>query len=327
MSTSRYQSELENRKLPPHTCRAGEQTTNVMGPGEIKGGSVQSSGFHHAVAAGKKKKKKKKQNDMNHTQMGIGHGHTPAEQDEGAQRDVPVDGKRRIEEKDHANATAVAGQLCMRYASKGLLAAGNPVSNPAFQTTYDDGCATRLCHLMDELLSLLLGDQDRWLVLYSSLQKHVAHLPWGCMWEPRGRAHREQSRLHLYCTCTAPVLHLCYHSAAPPRRPDLNGPQTAQLTLPLHHGSLGQVHTGQEEGDTAYQYTAATTQQAMCNRSADFRSSNGPDSARLHPQCEALHDKADTMCRPESRVVSKDSMRHHRGGAEHLLPAFRPSLC
>jgi hypothetical protein len=130
MSTSRYQSEFENRKLPPRTCRAGEQTINVMGPGEIKGGSVQSSGFHRAVAAGKKKK----QIDVNHTQMGIGHGHTPAEQDEGEQRD----GKRRIEEKDHADATAVAGQLCMRYASKGLLAAGNPVSTPAFQTIYAD---------------------------------------------------------------------------------------------------------------------------------------------------------------------------------------------
>jgi hypothetical protein len=54
---------------------------------------------------------------------------------------------------------------------------GDPVGTPAFQTTYADSCATRVCHLMDEFLALHFRDQDRWLVLHGSLQKLITNLP------------------------------------------------------------------------------------------------------------------------------------------------------
>jgi hypothetical protein len=80
----------------------------------------------------------------------------------------------------------VACQLGARHAREGLLTAGTPIGTPFFQTANIESCATRACHLMDELLALPLGDQDCWLVLHGSLQKRVAHLPRGCIWEHVG---------------------------------------------------------------------------------------------------------------------------------------------
>jgi hypothetical protein len=40
----------------------------------------------------------------------------------------------------------------------------------------------------------------------------------------------------------------------------------------------------------------------------DFHPFDGPSGAQLRPQWEALHDKAETLWRPESRVVSQDGM-------------------
>jgi hypothetical protein len=68
------------------------------------------------------------------------------------------------------------------------------------------------------------------------------------------------------------------------------------------------VHTDLEEGDAAYLSAVATTQLAMGHGPTDFRSVDGPSGAQLGPKWEALHDKADTLRRPEFQVVSQDSM-------------------
>jgi hypothetical protein len=149
------------------------------------------------------------------------------------------------------------------------------------------------CHLMDELLALPLGDQDRWFVLHGSLQKRVAHLPWGCTWQHVGpvvvRAEREA------VDCTFAIM----------LQARLDGPPMDQLTLP---SGLSLTHTGPKEGDTAYLSTVATNQLAMCNGPTEFRLFDGLINAQLHLQWEALHDKADNLWGPESRVVSQDSM-------------------
>jgi hypothetical protein len=88
----------------------------------------------------------------------------------------------------------------------------------------------------------------------------------------------------------------------------LDGPLTGQLTLPLRHGGLGLAHTGPEEGEAAHLSAASTTQLAMPHGPIGFRPFDGPNSAQLRPQWEAMHGKADTLCWPESRVVSQDSM-------------------
>jgi hypothetical protein len=88
----------------------------------------------------------------------------------------------------------------------------------------------------------------------------------------------------------------------------MEGPPTDQLTLPLRHGGLGLVHTGPEEGDAAYLSAVATTQLAMRHGPAEFHPFDGPSGAQLRPQWEGLHDKAETLWRPEDWVVSPDSM-------------------
>jgi hypothetical protein len=86
--------------------------------------------------------------------------------------------KCAVHSGDHAAATAIVDQRGVRHAPKGLLSAGTRIGTPAFQTANAKGCAKRACHLMDELLTLLLGNQDRWLLLHGSLHERVAHLSW-----------------------------------------------------------------------------------------------------------------------------------------------------
>jgi hypothetical protein len=149
---------------------------------------------------------------------------------------------------------------------------------------------------MDELLALPLGDQDCWLVLHGSLHKRAAHLPRGCTWEHVGPA------MVLAESKAAD----CAFAIMPQARMD--GARTDQLTLPMRHGGLGLAHTGPEEGDAAYLSAVATTQLAMRHGPAEFRPFDGPSGVQLRPQWEILHDKAETLWRPEDQVVSQDSI-------------------
>jgi hypothetical protein len=88
----------------------------------------------------------------------------------------------------------------------------------------------------------------------------------------------------------------------------MNGPPAEQLTLPMRHGGLGLAHTGPEEGDAAYLSAVATTKLAKRRGLAEFRPFDGPSGAQLCLQWEGLHDKTETLWRPEDRVVSQGSM-------------------
>jgi hypothetical protein len=179
---------------------------------------------------------------------------------------------------------------------EGLLAAGNPIGIPSFQTANAESCATRACHLMDELLALPLGDQDSWLVLHGSLQKRVAQLARGCKWEHVGPAVVRAESKAVDCAFTIMA------------QARIEGPLADQLTLPPRHGGLGLAHTSPEEGDAAYLSAVATIQLAMRYGPTEFRPFDGPSGAQLRLQWEGLHDEAETLWRPEDRVVSQDSM-------------------
>jgi hypothetical protein len=204
--------------------------------------------------------------------------------------------KCAVHSVDPAAAAAVASQLGVRHAPEGILAAGTPLGAPAFQTAQADTRATRACSLMEELMELPLGAQDRWLLLHGSLQKRVAHLSRGCQWQHVGPAVlRAESKA---VDCAFAIM----------SQPRQDGPVTDQLTLPLRHGGLGMAHTGPAEADAAYLAAAATTQRAMCHGPAEFRPFDGPSGAQLSPQWEALHDTAGALWRPEFRTVSQDSI-------------------
>jgi hypothetical protein len=155
---------------------------------------------------------------------------------------------------------------------RGLLAAGTPIGTPSFQTANAESCATRACNLIDKLLELRLGDQDRWLVLHGSLQKGVAHLPRGCTREHIGPAVvRAESKA---VDCAFAIM----------AQARIDGPPMDQLTLPMCPGGLGLAHTCPEEGDAAYLSAVATTQLAMRHGLAEFRPFDGLSGAQLCPQ-------------------------------------------
>jgi hypothetical protein len=110
----------------------------------------------------------------------------------------------------------------------------------------------------------------------------------------------------------------------------LDGPPTDQLTLPIRHGGLGLAHTSPEEGDAAYLSTVATTQLAMWHGLIEFCPFVGPSGAQLRLRWEALHDKADTLWRPESQVVSQDSIgtivKAQRAYCRHSAQAHADAL-
>jgi hypothetical protein len=184
----------------------------------------------------------------------------------------------------------------VRHAPKGLLAAETPIGTPSFQNANAESCATRACPLMDELLALPMGDQDRWLFLHGSLQKRVAHLLQGCTWEHDGPAVVRTGSKAVDCAFAIMAQAHMY------------GPPLDQLTLPMCQGSLGLAHTGPEEGDAAYLSGVATSQLVMSHGPTEFRPLDCPSGAQLCPQWEGLHDKAETLWRPKDRVVSQDSM-------------------
>jgi hypothetical protein len=208
--------------------------------------------------------------------------------------------KSAVYSTDGAAAASVAGHLGVRHAPDGLLAAGTPagtpVGTPAFQTTHADSCAAHACYLMEELLALPLGDQDRWLSLQGSLQKRVAHLPRGYRWEHVGPAVQSAENKAVDCA---------FAIAANPRT---NGPLTDQITLPLRHGGLGLARTGPPEGAAAYLAAAATTQLAMQGGPTQLRPFDGPSGEQLRPLWETLHDTAVGLWPPEDHEASPDTM-------------------
>jgi hypothetical protein len=90
--------------------------------------------------------------------------------------------------------------------------------------------------------------------------------------------------------------------------PRVDGPVTAQMTLPLRHGGLGLSCTSPAEGSAAYLAAAATTHQAMLNGPEAFRPFNGPSGVQLRTQWASLHYRACTLWPPEYQEVSLESL-------------------
>jgi hypothetical protein len=94
----------------------------------------------------------------------------------------------------------------------------------------------------------------------------------------------------------------------------VEGPLTAQITLPLRHGGLGLAHTGPAEGRAAYLAAAAATHRAtgmldgMLEGPTAFRPFDGPGGVELRAQWEELHGGAGDLWPPEVRDVNPDNL-------------------
>jgi hypothetical protein len=174
---------------------------------------------------------------------------------------------------DARAAASIPGQLGMHHAPDGLLAAGTPVGTPAFQEAHADRCVAHACHLMEDLEALPLAHPDRWLLLHSSLQGRVAHLPHGCLWTHVKAAVQRVSR--------GKAVNSAFATLGLPRVARL---VTAQMTLPLCHDDLGLHRTSPAEGSATYLATAATAHKAMLNGPDAFRPFDGPSGVQLLTQ-------------------------------------------
>jgi hypothetical protein len=149
---------------------------------------------------------------------------------------------------------------------------------------------------MDDLLALPLADQDHWILLQASLQRRVAHFPQGCQWTHVAAAvQRAESK----------AVDGVFAILGPP---SVEGPLTAQITLPLRHGGLGLSHTCPAEGSAAYLAAAAITHQAMRHGPEAFRQFDGPSGEQLRPQWASVHSGARDLWQPEVQEVSPDSL-------------------
>jgi hypothetical protein len=152
----------------------------------------------------------------------------------------------------------------------------------------------------------------------------VAHLPGGCQWTHVKAAVQRAESLALDCAFA--ILGL----------PRVDGPVTAQMTLPLRHGGLGLSCTSPTEGSAAY-LAAAATHQAILTGPEAFRPFDGPSGVQPRTQWASLHDRAGTLWPPEYQEVSPDSLvtiaaaqreflRHTaQTRADALLESFDPS--
>jgi hypothetical protein len=148
----------------------------------------------------------------------------------------PQPDKCAVYSADAGAVTTVAALLGMHHAPDGLLATGTLVGTTAFKEAHADQCAAHACHLMEDLEALPLVDQDHWLLLHSSLQRRVAHLPRGCQWmHVEAGVQRAESKA---VDCAFAILGLLR----------VDGPVTAQMTLPICHGGLGLSCTSPAEG-------------------------------------------------------------------------------
>jgi hypothetical protein len=74
--------------------------------------------------------------------------------------------------------------------------------------------------------------------------------------------------------------------------PRVEGPLTAQITLPLCHGGLGLSHSCPAEGSAAYLAATAIAHKAMRHGTKAFRPFDVPSGEQLRPQWVSLHSRA-----------------------------------
>jgi Reverse transcriptase (RNA-dependent DNA polymerase) len=178
-------------------------------------------------------------------------------------------------------AAEVAAALGIQHCTDGLMAAGTPIGTDEFITAHADSKAAEVCDLIDDMMDLPLPSQDQFILLKSSLQMKLAHLPRIAPWNLIGDAIQT---LELK-TCQA-----AFQIMECPERADL---RTGQMTLPLRLGGMGLRMTSESEADAAYLAAAAIAQTTMREGPEQFQPFAGPNAPRLKQLWQELHAKGE----------------------------------
>ncbi len=172
-------------------------------------------------------------------------------------------------------AAEVAQALGIAHCTAGLMVAGTPIGTDEFITEHARAKADATCRAIDQLLELPLPAQDQFIILRSSLQMRVAHLPRVMPWDLAEAAVRRVEDK----TASA-----AFRIAQRPEQQDRR-----QLTLPLRFGGMGILATSSSVANAAYLSAAAMTETAMRAGAPQFRPFAGPSAEGLTQMWQALH--------------------------------------
>ena len=178
-------------------------------------------------------------------------------------------------------AAEVAAALGIQHCTVGLMAAGSPIGTDEFIAAHADSKAGAVCQLIDDMMDLPLPSQDQFILLKSSLQMKLAHLPRIAPWRLVGDAIQTVESK----TCQA-----AFQIMDCPEQADL---RTGQLTLPLRLGGMGLRMTSESEADASYLAAAAIAQTAMREGPEQFQPFAGPNARRLAQLWQELHAKGE----------------------------------
>jgi hypothetical protein len=209
-------------------------------------------------------------------------------------------------------AQATAATLKVPHCHDGLTAAGTPVGTDDFVTAYATKKADVVCKSIDDMLELPLPAQDKFIILRSSMQMRLAHLPRVAPWHLVGDAvQRVEDRS---AQATFRIM----------QRPEQADVRAGQLTLPLRHGGMGIRITSAQEAKASFLSAAAMTETAMREGPEQYRPFAGPNAPSLEQDWQALHAAGEghSLWPPEALPVNGETIDTVLPSAQRTFARF-----
>ena len=175
------------------------------------------------------------------------------------------------------HATETAAHLGISERLDGLLVAGTPIGTNTFINTHANAKADATTSLISKLLNTPLPAQDKFIILRSSMQMRVAHLPRIAPW-----SLIEDALKNVEDAVVNAVFMVM-------ERPQQVAVREGQLTLPLRFGGVGIRTTSQLEARAAFLSAAAVTESAMRAGAQQFRPFAGPLAQALREDWQVIH--------------------------------------
>ena len=179
--------------------------------------------------------------------------------------------------RDAQAAEQTATALGIPHCVDGLVLAGTPVGTHAFVTAFAEKRADIICKAIDLMLEIPLPAQDQFLILRSSLQQRLVHLPRIAPWALVGAAVQRVERK----TAQAAFSIM--------QRPEQDDVRDGQLTLAVRFGGIGIRVMSADEARAAMLSAAAYADTALRTGAQQFRTFAGPTGAEHTATWQELH--------------------------------------
>ena len=209
--------------------------------------------------------------------------------------------------EDIAAAATVAAELGVAHKKEGIMVAGTPTGSAGFVASHACDTADAACASIDRLMGLPLSAQDKFILLRSSKQWRLAHLPRVVPWEHISAAiGKLQTR-----TASA--------ASAIAGHPLSDSTQATQLTLPLRHGGMGILVTSAAEAQAAFLSAAAVAETAVHDGPAQFRPFAGALAAGLQQAWTDLRTAAPDSWTDAPALTTAECIRKTLPGVQRVF--------